>query len=816
MSSDLLNVLRATPDFQELDNGVLQQLAAGALLEALAPDQEVYGEACLAPGLFSVVEGLVDVTHRSLSRRTAARLTAGPGQLFAVDVLSGAPMSSARARSAATVLLLPLPLLQRVRQTAPALDAMLTRALNLHQDLPWLITCLRRTPILRHVPPRLLYDLLAGARVERVDRLTTVQWAGEPMIGLTIVQQGELFLRGPNGGGTFRLVDRGAVVVDLELLSGRVASVDIVTGSRRCCLVIVDTSRFYALMDRSAEFRRGVLASEYGNSTQRTSLLVRAHGGENTPLNLVHVTGDQPGPALSQAIGWLAEVNRRDFDDRVVIVTLDRDAPAVADVQGAGSGNQEVVRVRLRPQGGPDEQGKLRTRLGRAHLVLLDDSRVGADEASPWVDAANATAWLSTVPWAPPPHALRCRHHHTVVYATLVPGGQPDSQQMARAAVRLSRDVLTEAGSRTALTALPPACVEQVERWARAISHRRVGLALSGGGALGFAHIALIRAIQTAGLPIDLIAGTSIGALIGAYTCVGGAAALDQLIAHVPQLTRALQATMISSRALSRHITRELGPALLQDLPLPLYPTAVDIDTAFEVTLRTGPVADAVRAAGTLPGASGPTVLFDGGVRRRLVDGGVLNNIPDDAAFQAGAQVVLAANCLAQPQPQHPRVTQADSRRGRALRGMPRGLATAIEELVSQDRLSDVLRASNLLMHQPTDWVARTADVRFQAADSVYSPLDWAQAARIVEWHEKGAGREAIDQAVEELDAALTATQWRGTQRPQPGGAADATVSLLLPDTIDTSHISTEPMAMSVVLEPEPLRYLERLLLRRK
>ena len=173
----------------------------------------------------------------------------------------------------------------------------------------------------------------------------------------------------------------------------------------------------------------------------------------------------------------------------------------------------------------------------------------------------------------------------------------------------------------------------------------RVGLALSGGGFRGLVHLGVLRAFEENGLPIDFLAGTSMGGLIaGAY---GAGIPLDDII----DFAVSVRVLDFASPDHSRHALfdqRKLAPkfaALLgdenitfEDLKIPVALTAVDLETGELVILDKGPLLPALLATSALPLAFAP-VRHDG---RWLVDGGILNNVPFDVARRYGVDRVLA------------------------------------------------------------------------------------------------------------------------------------------------------------------------------
>ena len=177
----------------------------------------------------------------------------------------------------------------------------------------------------------------------------------------------------------------------------------------------------------------------------------------------------------------------------------------------------------------------------------------------------------------------------------------------------------------------------------------RLGLALSGGGARGLAHIGVLKVLEREGIPVDCLAGTSMGGVIAAAYAVGMSPAEIERQALLMARWRNLVSLAdlgLPRRGLFRgdrllaYFERHLGQRTFADLTTPLALVAVDLNTGQEIILQEGPVAMAVRATVALPGLLAP-VEMDG---RRLADGGLLNNLPADVARQMDAEVVIAVD----------------------------------------------------------------------------------------------------------------------------------------------------------------------------
>lgn len=174
-----------------------------------------------------------------------------------------------------------------------------------------------------------------------------------------------------------------------------------------------------------------------------------------------------------------------------------------------------------------------------------------------------------------------------------------------------------------------------------------IGLVLGGGAARGFAHIGVLRTLAAHGIRPDVIAGTSIGAVVGGLFAAGQ---LDAFEDWCRQLTRRRVlgyldfrfggSGLISGSRLASKLEGTIGNTSFADLPLRLAAIATEIGTGHEIWLTRGRVSEAMAASYALPGIFPPKLI--GG--RWLMDGAMVNPLPISAARALGARLVIAVN----------------------------------------------------------------------------------------------------------------------------------------------------------------------------
>jgi NTE family protein len=179
----------------------------------------------------------------------------------------------------------------------------------------------------------------------------------------------------------------------------------------------------------------------------------------------------------------------------------------------------------------------------------------------------------------------------------------------------------------------------------------RIGLALSGGAARGIAHVGVLRALAEHNIPIDCIAGTSAGAL------VGGVLASGMPLSEIESIGKSLRWRDVGRMTMSRlgvqsnarleqYLRARLPVTRFEEFPIPFAAVATDLQSGTGVILQgEGDVPSAIRASCAIPGWYIPVTDEYG---RQLVDGGLVANIPTDVARSMGADIVIAVDVNAE------------------------------------------------------------------------------------------------------------------------------------------------------------------------
>ena len=191
----------------------------------------------------------------------------------------------------------------------------------------------------------------------------------------------------------------------------------------------------------------------------------------------------------------------------------------------------------------------------------------------------------------------------------------------------------------------------------------KIGFVLGSGAARGWAHIGVLRALSAEGVKPDLIAGCSIGALVGAAFAAGR---LDQLEAWalaldwksmLGLLDIRLRGGLIKGERVADFFREQFVEREFSELAIPFAAVATDVTSGQEIWLREGRVSDAVRASIAVPGLFRPVLRED----RYLVDGGVVNPVPVSLCRAMGADIVIAVHIGSDIVGRHARRKREDS-----------------------------------------------------------------------------------------------------------------------------------------------------------
>lgn len=178
----------------------------------------------------------------------------------------------------------------------------------------------------------------------------------------------------------------------------------------------------------------------------------------------------------------------------------------------------------------------------------------------------------------------------------------------------------------------------------------KIALALGGGAAKGFAHIGVIKVLEQEGIKVDIVSGTSAGAIVGSLYASGlhssqiesEAIGLDEFKLADFQLSLS---GFIKGDRIQEYVNKKVGNRPIQNLPKTFAAVATNLDTGDMTVFRSGNTGQAVRASASIPNIFQPVVIGN----KRYVDGGLSAPVPVSAAKQMGADIIIAVDISAKP-----------------------------------------------------------------------------------------------------------------------------------------------------------------------
>jgi NTE family protein len=178
------------------------------------------------------------------------------------------------------------------------------------------------------------------------------------------------------------------------------------------------------------------------------------------------------------------------------------------------------------------------------------------------------------------------------------------------------------------------------------VNRPKVGLALGSGGARGFSHLGVLKTLKEHGIPVDMVAGSSMGALVGSFFAAGQKIEDLYKLAFTFKRKYYLDFTVpkmgfIQGKRIKEYIRLFTFGKNLEDFELPMAIIATDLYAGEKKIFRNGPASDAVRASIAIPGIFVPEKIED----RLYIDGGVMDRVPVSVVKDMGADIVIAVDC---------------------------------------------------------------------------------------------------------------------------------------------------------------------------
>lgn len=460
-------------------------------------------------------------------------------------------------------------------------------------------------------------EVLAGtARMVRVRAGDLVYQRGDPARSLAVVRTGRLeVLTGADDEAVVTELTAGAVLGELGLLSEGTRSSS-VRAVRDTELIEIGATAFSALLEANPELAL----------TLARTLAVRLQGSRDLSpptvrISVITVVALIRDPDRSTIVDLLTAV----LAQATRVERIEQIEPRGSPATSGAPGTEPAERLHAAERGGG---------LG---LLVVGDLAADPD----WTDFCLRSADRVVLLTAADPHSSSVKGDDRLRGCDLVFVGPTPSSHVT--------DLLSALQPRAHHFVPDASSADHIGRLARRITGRAIGLVLSGGGARGLGHVGALAALEAAGVVIDRIGGTSMGALVGAMAAGGWSpvrtrSALEQeLVRRHPfnDFTVPRRSVIRGQKAMAM-LERLLGAGTVEQLDLPYFAVSADLSTGERVVHRRGSLSRAVAATMAVPGLT-PPVEIDG---RLLVDGGVIDNLPVDVMAVEAEGPVIAIDVM--------------------------------------------------------------------------------------------------------------------------------------------------------------------------
>lgn len=674
-------------------------------------------------GLYVVVSGEVRVTYRPNNGRTRPIEVRGPGEVFGFDPMArDREPFRARASCKTRLLFLPRSAARQIAATMPDIGLLLRRVMLQLRHGAAFLSAIQLTPLFRNATMHTA-ELLLGEAEERVLADGPYIRAGEAPRGLSFVVSGELerSLPSPEGGRFVDVRGAGGVIGEAAIFeacftgpaAARVLNVsrpESGGGVPASEPLDVDVREEAVVVEIPAEVCIRVLRRfRFLHDTR-----IDAQRARDCEMVLFCHEGAAP---LGAIIELLARTAAREHQDRIAVVYLEELAPGeppqppiVVQLENGVTrvtmkGNQSLTQA--------DRDGLITAAFDAYDYIFINGQGLPRDAL---VKLAATTGFrrvcnLTRDTFSPLPDGVP--GVDSILYATFVRDSRPASEGPAYrpGTVRLGCDPRAFNGA--TLEGLDVDTLADLKRWVRALTRRRVGVALGGGGAWGFAHVPFLQELLKRGIPIDVVTGASFGSVAGAYFAAfagnsaggWGSAGLAKLVGDRGKLSDVTAKAMFRSGFLRDAIDAATGAQRLESLVVPFFPMGSNLDDGTQWAIYRGTLGEGVVGSSAFPMIY-PAAEIGG---TRYLDGCMISNVPDEVLRAEGADLLIASNVCADP-------CATDSVKvedfGRLVR--------LAGKVLPVQRVLDAWRGVQMLLHEMSVYNASRSEFLFQP-----DPVPW-------------------------------------------------------------------------------------------
>ncbi len=665
----------SVPELRGLGAEALEALVAAAAGRRLEPGELLFRIGEPAGSLFLLLDGALDVVVSAGEEEVRLAELASPAMVGELGLLRAAVRSATvRAREACVVLEL----------TAPDFWALARRYPELREAGFAMLR--RRLPALVRVPDGLLGELETDAQAPTGSTLAWIRLrrgevlfrSGDPGDALYVLLSGRLQVvaeegwePGTPGEVALGEVTPGESVGEMALLTGNPRSAT-VRAQRDSDLLGLSREGFDRLLEREP---RALLPTIRGLATRLLERSGRPRRRSVPCLAVVPLEDDALALELATALA------ARSFPGEGARILTAAAADAALGPGVADSPRDGLKAVAL------DWWLEEAQRTSRLTIAVGETGKPAWNERCfQHADRVLLVARPSNSARGPSRDLLERHRRYVPVDLVLVhPRGGPRPSGTARWREALGVEFQHH---------LRDGDAPSLDRLARFVSGRSVGLVLGGGGAKGFAHAGVLRALQERGVPIDFVGGTSIGSLAAATCAFGlGPEEMREVFRRIFVATRSDRrltvpvVSFLSSAGSDRALDETFGSVQIEDLEIPFFCVSTNLSTARAHVHREGSLCRAVRSSSSIPGLV-PPVTWKGEI---FVDGGLVDNLPVGAMSRycpgpliavdvtPDRQMRVDENFLATPGPVELLASRLPGRRKLRFPGLPILLGRSIE-----------------------------------------------------------------------------------------------------------------------------------------
>ncbi|TGJ99217.1 alpha/beta hydrolase [Leptospira semungkisensis] len=473
---------------------------------------------------------------------------------------------------------------------------------------PEALQFLASIPLFKGLPRKTLVLLYGHIEERNVHNHTVIYYKGEISKELYLIRHGEVMMSLGEAGKTVRYLGEGDVFAENSVLT-RSAHTGSATAILDTLLYVIDGEYFLRLAGKEKTLSQNLMRLM---GIRMREVMEDPHNTGYSPRRLVCHIPIEEVTDFKVNLDLIVDHGRKSHEGQISLVKMDT---------FKGKSVAEMVRT----------IAQLRKKSTILHLYFKSPGLI--PELDKLVQQCDQIVF-----WEENPERNLRQKNEILDY------WQPRIRNFSG---RTSRIVVSENGLHKHQDSADQKVFYKGETFARYLVSKTRGLSLGGGGARALAHVGLLKVLEREGIQFDYVSGSSFGAVIGALYARGETA--DSIFKMIGKFFGGIEMpfdptipliSFFKGKRMLRMLKDAFGSQLIEDLKIPFATSAVDLHSGQEYVMDQGPIWEALASAMSLPGMFPP--IFKGD--HLLIDGGVLNNVPDNLIRRKGADVILSVN----------------------------------------------------------------------------------------------------------------------------------------------------------------------------